>query len=379
MSSVIPKTGGPYPYVEVNFGEFMGFQTAYIYWVAVLVGNASVVLALLSYLCVFFPQLAKPAYSLTVTIGSVWLFTLINITGIRSIGATQVVTTICKLLPLLALVLFGWGYFHPEYLTSSFNVTGTPHFSAFSRAAALTMWAFIGLESATIPAAASDNPKRNIPLATLLGVTIAAIFYAAVSAIVMGVVPNAVLVNSPAPIAAAAGIVFGPWGQWLVTIGAIISCCGTLNGWILVQGQIGMAAADDGLFPHLFSRRNKADMPTWSLIITSVLISILLLLTNAPNLVDQVQTLILVAITGSLIAYFYTTIAEVIWLIRHELHSKISKLHMLIALLAGLYSLWAFFGSGKSLVFYVAMLLFSSFPLYALVVWRKRHRKDLLG
>lgn len=379
MSSVIPKTGGPYSYATSGFGEFLGFQTAYVYWIAIWVGNASIALALAGYLRIFLPQIANPVVNVTLAIGVIWLFTLINITGIRSIGLTQVVTTICKLLPLLALIIFGWEYFHPEYLTNFFNITQQPNFTAFSHAASLTLWAFIGVESATVPAGSTENPRRDIPLATLFGTVIATIFYIAISTIVMGIVPASELANSTAPVAAAAAVVFGHWGLWMVALGAIISCCGTLNGWILVQGQIALAAADDKLFPHIFAKCNKVNMPVWNLLITAVLMSVLLLLTNSPNLVDQLQMLILVAITGTLIVYFYTAMAEIVWIMRNDAEHKMEKAHVIIALFAAVYAAWAFFGSGKNVVFYVTMLLFSSVPCYALVAWGKRRRKDVSG
>lgn len=379
MSNVIPKTGGPYAYVESSFGEFLGFQTAYTYWVAVWVGNCGVATALMGYLTVFFPQLTDPHLETAVIIGVVWLLTAVNVKGVGTAGVVQLITTILKLLPLLAVAIFGWIYFHPEYLTNSFNVTGHSNFSAFSHAATLTLWAFVGVESATVPAGSVDRPARNIPLATLFGTLIAAVLYMASSTAIMGMVPASVLVNSASPFAAAAKVLFGSWGGWIIAAGAVISCFGGLNGWILVQGQIAMAAADDNLFPRLFSMRNKAGVPVWSLIITSTLMSLMLLFSSDPNLVDQFQFIILIAASVTLIAYFYTSIAQMLWLVRRGLKDKINKVHLSIALLAGIYAFWAFFGSGKDIIFYVMMLLFSSFPLYAVVVWRKRKKKEILG
>jgi len=381
MSSFIPKAGGPYAYAESSFGEFIGFQTAYTYWVAVWVGNAGITVALIGYLRVFFPQLVDVSLGITVAIAIVLLLTLVNLTGVRSAGAVQVITTVFKLLPLLAVATLGWGYFHPEYITQNFNVANQSNFSAFSHAATLTLWAFIGVESATVPAGAVHNPTRNIPLATLLGTMIAATLYIACSTAVMGMIPTSELVNSTSPFAATAKIIFGPWGEWLVAAGAVISCFGCLNGWILIQGQVAMAAADERLFPTLFAKRNKANVPVWSLIITSTLLCMMLLLTSAPNLVDQFQLIILVAATTTLIAYFYTAMAEAVWLIRHGLQDKSSKIHLVIALLAGVYALWALLGSGKDIIFNVMMLFLSSFPLYALMMWlrqRRRKGKDAL-
>lgn len=378
MSSINPKTGGPYAYASSCFGEFMGFQTAYTYWIAVWVGNTAVAIALMGYLRVFFPGLANPSLETAVVIGFVWILTLINITGVRTAGAVQLVTTILKFVPLVVVAILGIFYFHPEYLTHSFNVSGKSNFSAFSYATTLTLWAFIGVESATVPAASVDKPERNIPLATLLGTLIAAALYVMSSTAIMAMVPISELANSASPFAAAAQAILGKWGALFIAAGATISCFGGLNGWILIQGQVAMAAADDGLFPRLFSVRNRANAPVWSLIITSALMSVLLLMTSDPNLVNQFQLLILVAATGSLIAYFYTAIAAMVWSVNHG-RGKIKKASLAVAILAGVYAFWALFGSGQNIVFYAMMLLFSSLPFYVLMVWGKRRREEVLG
>ncbi|MCK4609044.1 MAG: amino acid permease, partial [Gammaproteobacteria bacterium] len=175
-----------------------------------------------------------------------------------------------------------------------------------------------------------------------------------------------VLAHSTSPFAAAAGIIFGKWGDWIIAAGAAISCFGSLNGWILIQGQVPMAAADDKLFPRIFAKRNKADVPVWGLVITSLLMTILLLITASPNLVQQFQVIILMAALTSLIPYFYTTIAEIIIIKRNnKTLTKQQRTHIIIAILAGTYAFWAIFGSGAAIIFYGSILVFSSVPLYA--------------
>jgi basic amino acid/polyamine antiporter, APA family len=368
MSILVPKNGGPYAYAQAGFGDFIGFQTAYYYWIAIWVGNCGIVVALIGYLRVFFPELAHPYWGALTGIGIVWLITAINITGVSTAGIVQLVTTILKFIPILLVAVLGWCYFHPEYITQSFNLTTKSNFSAFSYGATLTLWAFLGVESATIPAGSVNNPTRNIPLATLLGTSIAAVVYIASSAAIMGMLPASLLADAVSPFAAAAKVIFGKWGEWLIAAGACISCFGTLNGWILVQGQVPMAAADDNLFPKIFAKRNKRNIPIWGLIITSICISVFLLLSNSPDLVKQFQVIILVASVASLVAYLYTAIAEIILLPDRKHHI----FHVVVAILAVSYSFWAIFSSGKVMVFYVTMLIFTGIPAYIWVIGRKR-------
>jgi len=365
MSNLLPKIGGPYAYSHAAFGDFIGFQTAYNYWIMVLIGNAAVAIAAIGYLRVFFPCLHSPLLGTTVAIGMVWIFTAINLRSVQAAGITQIITTILKFIPLLAVAILGWWYFHPTYITQNFNVTHTSNFSAFSYAATLTLWTFIGLESATIPADSTENPKRNIPLATILGTAIAMFIYFASTAALMGMIPHEILVNSTSPFAAANAVIFGKWGEWIAAAGAIISCLGVLNGWILIQGQMPMAAAADRLFPKIFNKRNKHNIPVSGQIISSIIVSLMLLATTNPSLIDQFQILILLATVIALLSYLYTAVAEIILLPKEGFKQRKNITQIIIAIFAAAYSFWAIFGSGKDIIFYLAILVFSSVPLYA--------------
>lgn len=364
MSSLIPKTGGPYAYAQHSFGNFIGFQLAISYWIAVVLSNAAVAIAFVGYLRIFFPILTSTFLSTLIALALIWILTLINIKGIHAAGKVQLVTMILKCGALLFVAILGWWFFHPEYLKESFNVSHKSNFSAFSYASTLTLWAFIGMESATIPAGDVKNPKRNIPLATMIGVGIAALIYIASSAVIMGLLPAAILANSAFPFAAAAEVICGKWGQWIIGCGAIISCLGTLNGWILVQGQIAMAIADDKLFPKIFAKRNKANVPAIGIIISSIIMSVFLLLTTKPNLVDQFQFIILITTTAFLVTYFYSAIS-LIMIIKGNRRIK-DLAYLIITSLAACYAFWAMFGSGKDIVFYMLMFLFATIPLYTL-------------
>ena len=274
LSVQIPKTGGPYAYAKEGLGHFIGFQTAYNYWLAVWIGNAGIVLALVGYLSVFWPSLAHPKTACIAAIAITWLLTFVNLAGVRSAGLVQLLTTVLKIIPLLIVGILGWFYIHPHYYFETINVTH-PHQSnamAIASGAALTFWSFIGLESATVPAGSVHNPKRNIPRATIFGFCVAALVYILSSTAIMGMIPNHVLQHSDAPFAEAGKIIFGTTGRIIITLGAVISCFGCLNGWILLQGQVAMAAADDKLFPKMFAQRNKHHVPAKGLIITSIFI-----------------------------------------------------------------------------------------------------------
>jgi len=371
MSLLVPKDGGPYVYARAGFGECVGFQTAYYYWIAVWVGNAAIVVAAIGYLNVFFPVLDSYLTKAVAAIVIIWSLTIINIVGVRFAGFVQIITTVLKFAPLLIVGIMGWRYFHPEYLTEHFNVTTKSNFSAFSSAIILTLWLFVGVESAAVPNGSVHNPKRNIPLATLIGTAIAAMVYILSNTAIFGMLPNDVLANSTSPFATATEIIFGSWGKMFVAFGAIIACFGALNGWILVAAQIPMAAAHDGLFPKVFAKCNQSGIPVFGLVVTSLCISTLVLASTYLNLIDQFNLLILSATTGSVVAYFYTAIAEIIKKKKKPLDRK-NVFHICIAVLAATYSFCAILGSSEEVIFYLTAFILLTIPLYAIFRWYKK-------
>lgn len=381
LSSLIPKVGGPYAYCREGFGNFVGFQVAYNYWIALWVGNAAIAVAAVSYLSVLFPEVKTyPQLDCWLSIGFVWLMTFINILGVRQAGIFQLVTTILKLLPLFLIATFGLMFIHPHNLTD-FNISGHSNFTALTSAATLTLWSFIGLESATIPADDVENPQRNIPRATILGTLITALIYILSTAAVMGVIPMAQLAKSTSPYADAAQIMFGPTAYYVIGLGAIISCFGALNGWTLLQGQIPYAAARDGVFPAIFTKESRFGTPVVGLIVSSILITLLLLLTLSTTLVKQFTLIILMATMASLIPYLFTCMAELMIFIkyREQFSSKRLFASSVISIIGMAYAFWAMVGSGYQIVFYGSLLFFSSVPVYVWMQWSNARNNSRLN
>ena len=368
MSVLVPRAGGPYAYADACFGEFVGCQMAFSYWAALWIGNAAIALAMIGYLRVFFPWLNSAWHTAIATIAMVWLLGIINMLGVRKVGMLQLVSTIIKLLPLLLIGFGGWFYFHGSYLTQAFNISQHSNFHALSAGAALTLWAFIGLESATVPTDDVDNPRRNIPLATIVGTLLAAVVYIACSVAIMGMIPASVLQHSTSPFADAAQIILGPWGHTIIAAGAAISCFGALNGWVLLQGQIAMAAADRQVFPRVFAKRNGNDCPAWGQVISCLLITILVLMTVNPNLVKQFNIIILLATFASLVPYFFTSMGALMLYQKNGMRGHRLWLHGGVAIVASIYSVWAILGAGQEIVVAGMVLMLISVVFY---IWVK--------
>ena len=372
LSQMVPKVGGPYAYARVGFGDFAGFLVAWGYWISTLATNAAIAVAFVSYLTVFWSALAsEPLLAAAVALGAIWFLTWINVSGVRNAGVVQLWTTVLKILPLVCVAVFGFFYFNIENFIP-FNPSGQSPFTAVTATVALTLWAFLGFESATVPAEDVANPGRTIPRATILGTLIAAAVYTVSTTVVMGIIPAKELAVSTAPFADTAQKVWGPWAAYLVGMGAVISCFGALNGWILLQGQIPMAAALDRLFPAPFARISKKGTPASSLVLSSVLVTLLIALNYTKGLVELFTFIILLATLTCLIPYVFASMSELMILIRdRHLFSGRKLLGAgTISVLGFLYSMWAVAGSGRDIVYWGFLLLLAGLPVYVWIHWK---------
>ncbi len=287
-----PLAGGPATYAFEAFGPFVGMQASLWYWAACLIGNVAIAAAGAGYLAAFLGFSAGPAVLAFMTIALLWLVTVVNLVSPRFVGQVDGPLLFVGLVPVLLVATAGWFVFDPAQFTASWNVSGKSDIAAIPDTLILVFWAFTGLESASVAAAVVENPERNVPRATLAGVSIAAVVYIAASAAIMGLAPAAELAASSAPFAMVAEKMFGGTVGPLVALAATLKVLGTLAGWVLMTAQVSRAAADHGLLPQLFARTRAGDTPVAGLIVSGLLGSAMIVLTTAPSLGEQFGTLI---------------------------------------------------------------------------------------
>lgn len=371
---IVGKSGGPYTYSKEGFGDFIGFLVAWGYWVCCWVGNAAMAIAVVSALSVFFPVLETSSVAaISLSLGVIWLLTWINSRGVRESGKVQVVTTILKLLPLVLVIVAGMFFFKLENFPG-FNLTSDSDFTAFGAAVALTLYAFLGIECATIPAENVANAEKTVPKATMLGAITTTLVYIIGTVVLFGMLPINVLQESPAPFAEAGNIIGGTYMEYFVAGGAAIAAMGALNGWILITGQLPMATAKDGQFPKVFKKENKNGVPILGLIIGSVLTSLVMLLNYTEGLVDQFEFVVLLSALTCLVPYLFVSASYVITLVQRKLHANSFIKTFALGLLGFAYSFWAIYGSGQETVFYGFLLLLAGVPFYMLMLWNKREK-----
>ena len=365
LSHAYPKAGGPYAYVHLAFGPLTAFIVAWGYWISIWVGNVSIATGVVSYLSPLMPWIAQqPGASAGVTLFFLWMLTAVNWYGIKASGWVQSVTTVLKLLPLLAVVMLGLA---SAQTTDIAAVSAIPlSVGGVTSAATLTLWAMLGLESATIPADKVANPGRTIPIATLLGTIVTALVCGIACTTVLLLLPPGALVQSNAPFVDLASQSWGAGAGKLVAVFAAVSAFGALNGWVLLQGELPRAMAANGVFPKIFARESAHGTPVFALCFGSALATVLILLNYQKSMVKVFTFMILLSTTACLVMYALCSAAllRLQWTHRLGAARRGSVWLAVVGILACAYSLWAVVGAGSEAVAWGAVLLLLGVPFY---------------
>jgi len=368
LSRAYPQAGGPYAYVRLAFGPFTAFIVAWGYWISIWVGNAAIATAAVSYLTPLLPWIGTvPGSSAAVTLFFLWVLTFVNIYGIKASGWVQSVTTILKVLPLIAISALGLFAVRGETVAAA---AGIPlSLSGTTAAATLTLWALLGLESATIPASKVRDPGRTIPLATLLGTVLTALFCVIACTTVLLLVPPATLARSSAPFVDLATSFWGASAGKLLALFAAISGFGCLNGWVLLQGELPNVMAKNGVFPRIFARDSPRNTPTFALLFSSGLVTLLILMNYQKSMVSIFTFMILLSTTACLVLYLLCSLAllRLQWTGQLQTPRARTMPLAIVGVIATSYSLWALVGAGAEAVLWGAALLALGAPLFFLV------------
>lgn len=368
LGSKYPSTGGPIVFTHKAFGEFTAFLVAWTFWIGSWIGNAAIITAVIRYLTPFIPSLrTNGALAFLLSSLILWGFTYINYRGVKEAGIVSIVTTILKLGVILVFMIVALIGFKPEYLTtySSVEVTG---WGALPAAIAVTLWSFIGLESAAISGGEIKNPEKNIKRSTFLGTLFAAVIYLFLSILAMGGLPQAELAASEAPLASIINHVTGAsWGGSFISLGVVISAAGAMSGWVLTTARLSFAAGEDGLFPKFFAKVHpKYNTPSTSLIITSVCTNLLLILNYVSDLTSAFDFMINLATLAFIPAYALTACAEILLTFKkqHKLTLLTFIKHGFLSLIAFIYAIYIIYGSGAESAMWVFLLMFIGIPFY---------------
>ncbi|MGW6316545.1 APC family permease [Streptomyces sp. NPDC055099] len=376
LSKRVPASGGPYVYAREAFGEFAGFLNAWSYWITAWAGNAAIVVAWVGYVEVFVNTGHSKAGSVLIALVGLWIPAAINLTGVRNIGAFQVITTVLKFIPLIFMASVGLLFIDPDNF-GPFNAGGQSALGAISAAAAIALFSYLGLEAASVVAGRVREPGRNVPRATVYGTLACAVIYILGTLAVFGTVSHGELGASTAPFTDAANNIFGgTWAGDVVAVAAVISGIGALNGWTMLCAEMPHAAARDGLFPAAFAKlRGGNDVPVFGIVASTVLASLITVFSYT-RFDDVFTKIVLLNVLTAVIPYLFSAAAQLYWLLaggRDGLRPRRLARDVTVAAVAMAFSYWSIQGSGYQTVYYGLFVLLLGLPVYG---WLKRDRGE---
>lgn len=331
-----------------------GLLLGWSYWVGICSANAIIALTAVRYAAFFVPALT--ATPLATALGAttlVWALTALNLGGAKAAGRFQVLTTVLKLLPLVAVVLILAGLAVTD--TTRFTTGGHRGFAAadFNTALTLAFFPLVGFECACLAAERVRDPARNVLRATLYGTALTGMLYLIISNGVVFALPEAMVANSDAPIADFVESFWGRFAGLSVAAFASIAAIGCLNGWVLLQGELPLGMARSGMMPAFLARTSDRDVPTAAILISSTFASVLILSGAVPGMTGVLTFMLQLATAATLWLYFGACIAALVLGVVRP-----------VAAIGVLFALWVLWGAGMQALGLSIILMLTAIPLY---------------
>jgi putrescine:ornithine antiporter len=346
------RPGGMAAYSEDAYGKPGYFQVFFLYFVSLAIANVAVGISAVGYLASFIPWLnSTPVATCIGVIALLWLTTVANFGGPSLTGRIGSITVWGVILPVGLISVIGWVWFSADTFAAAWNPNGLSLGAGMGSSIALTLWAFLGLESAAQNSDAVENPKRDVPLACMLGTVGAAVIYILSTAVIQGIVPNADLANSTGPFGLAYARMFNPTIGSIVMALAVMACLGSLLGWQFTLAQTAKSGADEHMFPAIFSKVTSQGAPIAGMIILGIIQTLMALMTISPTLSEQFSALVNLAVVTNVLPYLIA-LSALPWMLESAgVKNPAFRRTVTIAAVAMLYSVYALYASGKDAIF----------------------------
>ncbi|WP_038176677.1 putrescine-ornithine antiporter [Vibrio pacinii] len=365
------RSGGMSAYSEEAHGKSSFFMASFLYYLSLAIGNVAIAISAVGYLTPFIPWLGTGATPLFVgVVGLIWLTIVANFGGARLTGKIGAITVWGVIIPVAGLGIIGWFWFSAETFAQAWNPHNLEFSDAIAQSIPLTLWAFLGMESAAQNSDAVENPKKNVPLACLFGTLGAAVIYILSTAVIFGIVPDAELANSSAPFAFVYAQMFNPFVGNIIMALAVIACVGSLLGWQFTLAETAKFTADSRMFPKVFAKLNKAGAPVMGMLIAGVIQTVFAVTTMSPDAAAQFSKLVDLAAVTNIVPYITAISALVIVMKKANVTGKAYKLNIVCMLVAIIYSAYALYASGMEAVFGGMVVMMLSYLLYGFIAYR---------
>ncbi len=365
------REGGMSAYAEDAYGKPGYFIVFFLYFLSLAIGNVAIAISAVGYMATFFPWLASTAVATTLgVIGLLWLTTIANFGGPSLTGKIGSVTVWGVILPVGFLSFVGWLWFKSDTFSAAWNPQGLSLAEGMGSSIALTLWAFLGMESAAQNSSAVENPKRDVPLACMFGTLGAAVIYVLSTTVIQGIVPNAELAKSTGPFGLAYSHMFNPVVGSIVMGLAVLACVGSLLGWQFTISTTAKSAADQHMFPAFFSKVNRLGAPVVGMVVMGVVQSLMALSTASPTLSETFGVLVSLAVVTNVIPYIIALSALPLMMRTAGVDERKYRLNVAVAVVAMLYSTFAIYASGLDAVMGGTLVMAIGFIIWGFIAHR---------
>ena len=364
------KSGGMGGYAEYSFGKAGNFMANYTYGVSLVIANTAIAISAVGYGSEFLGATLSPLSIALWTIFTLWLATILNFGGARITGNISSFTIWGVIIPVVGISIIGWKWFDGSMYVNSWNPHNVPTFEAIGVSISMTLWAFLGLESACANADAVENPEKNVPIAVLGGTLGAAVIYIVSTNVIAGIVPNLELANSTAPFGLAFAHMFNDTIGKVIMGLMVMSCFGSLLGWQFTIAQVFKSSAEEGYFPAFFKKVTSKDAPIVGMVTITALQTLLSLMTISPSLNKQFNVLVDLAVVTNVIPYLLSMAALAVLLKAENVAPQKYKTTVFVAFIGSLYSIYALYAAGEQAMLYGSFVTFVGWTLYGFVSYK---------
>ncbi len=365
------RSGGMAAYAEEAHGKSGFFMTFYLYFFSLAIGNVAIAISAVGYLTSFIPWLGSAPIATTIgVIALIWLTTIANFGGPSVTGRIGAITVWGVIIPVAGLSIIGWFWFSKDTFAAAWNPQGLSLGEGMGSSIALTLWAFLGMESAAQNSDAVENPKRDVPLACMFGTLGAAAIYVLSTAVIQGIVPNAELANSTGPFGLAYATMFNPTIGTIIMALAVMACLGSLLGWQFTIAMTGKSAADDRMFPAFFTKVNRMGAPITGMLVMGVVQTLMALCTISPTLSEQFGALVNLAVVSNVVPYIISLSALMVMMQKAGTPGGTYRLNVAVVVVALLYSVYAIYASGESAVLGGMVVMGIGYVIYGFIAPR---------
>lgn len=364
------KQGGMSGYAEYVYGKSGSFLSNYTYGISMVIANVAMAISAVGYMADLFNWHLNPLATAIGTIVILWLASVLNFGGARITGQISTFTIWGVIIPLITLSVAGWFFFSGHQYISDWNPHGYNFFTGISKSISITLWAFLGLESASENMDEVENPAKNVPIAVLGGTIGAAVMYIVSTNVMLGITPISKLAHTNAPFGLVFSQMFSPVIDKIIMALMIISCFGSLLGWQFTMADVFKSSAIAGYFPKIFKKVVKNGAPIIGLVLLTILQSILSLMTISPTLSKQFTILVNLAVVTNVIPYILSMGALKTMQINEHVPTNKRRMTNVFAFIGSIYSLYALYATGSVALIGGSLVTFAGWTLYGIIAYK---------